>query len=57
LGTAVSETKDCKKPALDKSDYRAAAKVIYDGVHGDSKNVENLVPSLLASLPEWKKIG
>ena len=57
LGQSVNQTDEYKKPELKKEEFRLAAKQIYDWARDTPAPGPTVVPSLLQSLPEWRKIG
>jgi hypothetical protein len=57
LGQSVNQDDDYKKPVLKKDEFRVAAKQIYDWARDTPVPGQKVVPSLLQSLPEWRKIG
>ena len=56
LGQTVDEIEDCKRPTLDRSEIRMAAKQIYDWARDNPMPGPTCVPSLHAAFPEWRKI-
>ena len=56
-GNPTNETTDYKGPALNKAEIRAAAYKIWDWARDNPSPGDIGVPSLNASLPNWRRIG
>jgi hypothetical protein len=57
IGQTVNETDSYKRPEPKKSEIRRAAEQIHGWAREDPKPGPSCVDSLLASLPEWRKLG